>query len=160
MPTTSVPLKERYALSPGEAADYLGCSRQHIYNLLAAGKLPTQRSAEADASRVKLWRRWSMEVTRMRPPDSRRHPRSDEDVVADGWAARVLRGRQHDAARITAVRQRYLSELGSPNDEQRIALVAFDVKRARETQDQLRSLRDQARRVADDLEILATILST
>lgn len=38
---SSTTLSERYALSPAEAATYIGCSRQTIYNLINAGKLPS-----------------------------------------------------------------------------------------------------------------------
>jgi excisionase family DNA binding protein len=38
-PDAQIPVLNRAALSPKEAADVLGCSRQHIYSLIGRGEL-------------------------------------------------------------------------------------------------------------------------
>lgn len=43
-PTTPLP---RIAYRPAEAAEVLGCSRQHIYNLMWAGELPSFKRGRA-----------------------------------------------------------------------------------------------------------------
>jgi excisionase family DNA binding protein len=40
-------MTERLVYSPAEAAAMLGCSRQHVYNLMASGQLPSLKLGRA-----------------------------------------------------------------------------------------------------------------